>query len=246
MAGRRQISVRSISADQAIVLREAMTTYLRLYAPAQREAQAVCEQFVAMIDDQLRGQEPTGDATITLSPTGIETDPDGIFPQTFDVTLSGEGTWTASSADMWLHVQSPMGPQVASGTVSFLADENNGLMGQTGQEAERTGTIQVNDAVFTVNQKAWDIPPVYLTPTSKSMTAAAGAGTFDVTINGAGYSGTWTVTPDEGVTVISPTTPQSENGPVNFTVEENTGPARVYEIWVNGKPFTINQAAGGA
>jgi hypothetical protein len=94
-----------------------------------------------------------------------------------------------------------------------------------------------------------DVPPVTLNPTSASLPATAGTGTFTVTITGTGLSNTWTVVPDAAATwlsITSPTAPQSVNGPVSYSVTENTDVARTAGVYVNGKTFTIDQEGTGA
>jgi hypothetical protein len=92
-----------------------------------------------------------------------------------------------------------------------------------------------------------DVPPVTINPTDASPTAAGGSGSFDVTMTGPGVSGTWTVDKDaaaDWLTVDSPTTPQTADGSVDYTVAANaTGSPRSGAIYVNGKTFTVNQGA---
>jgi len=91
------------------------------------------------------------------------------------------------------------------------------------------------------------VPGVSLTPESATATAAGGDGSFDVTITGAGASGTWTVDKDasaDWLTLISPLTPQSVDGTVNYTAAANSGPQRSANFYVNGKTFTVTQDAG--
>jgi hypothetical protein len=89
------------------------------------------------------------------------------------------------------------------------------------------------------------VPPVTLSPTSDTVAmGGTSAGTFDVTITGPGQSRTWIVTKDASatwLTIVSPTTPQSVDGPVNYTVAPNAGGARSANMYVNGKTFTVNQ-----
>lgn len=90
-----------------------------------------------------------------------------------------------------------------------------------------------------------DVPPVDIAPTSQSTPAAGGPYSFTVTITGAGTSGTWTATSDAvatWLTIDSPTTPQTVDGEVDYTVSANIGAARTANIYVNGKTFTVNQA----
>jgi len=94
-----------------------------------------------------------------------------------------------------------------------------------------------------------DVPPVALNPTSASLPATAGTGSFTVTITGTGLSNTWTVVPDAAATWLSitaPMSPQSVNGPVNYAVTENLDVARSAGVYVNGKTFAIDQEGTGA
>jgi hypothetical protein len=238
MFSRRRVSVRSITPEEGVILREAMNTYLRLYAPADPESQDVCEQFIAKIDEQLRGEESSGtDAAITLSPTSAQMSADG-GTQSFDVTLTGEGSWSVSAADMWLHIDSPAGPQAESGTVNYTADWND--------EGPRSGEIHVNDAVFTVTQEIYPVPAVSIAPSTATVLASGGTGSIAVTITAPGESGTWTVDKDADATWLTytPMVPQSADGTVNWTADGNTtGEPRQAHFYINGKTFILNQGA---
>jgi hypothetical protein len=90
-----------------------------------------------------------------------------------------------------------------------------------------------------------DVPPVTLSPTSATSPGVGGASSFTVTMTGPGLSGTWTVDKDVAwITIVSPTTPQSVSGPVNYSVDALTPPpaSRVGRIYVNGKTFTVTQS----
>jgi hypothetical protein len=91
-----------------------------------------------------------------------------------------------------------------------------------------------------------EVPPVTINPTSASMEATAGSGSFTVTITGPGVSGTWTATKDSTATwlTFSPDTPQSVDGDVTYSVTANIGAERSANIYVNGKTFSVTQAAG--
>jgi hypothetical protein len=91
-----------------------------------------------------------------------------------------------------------------------------------------------------------DVPPVEIAPASQSTPAMGGAYSFTVTITGEGTSGTWEATSDAvatWLTITSPTTPQTVDGPVNYTVAANVGAARSAAIYVNGKTHMVSQAA---
>jgi hypothetical protein len=91
-----------------------------------------------------------------------------------------------------------------------------------------------------------DVPPVTIDPTNDSLPATAGSGSFHVTITGPGASGTWIAEKDAMATwlTVSPTTPQSVDGNVSYSVTANTGAVRTANIYVNGKTFAITQSAG--
>ena len=93
-----------------------------------------------------------------------------------------------------------------------------------------------------------DVPPVAISPTSATALAAGETGkTFDVAITGEGVSGTWTVEVEASalwITVVSPTTPQSTDGRVDYDVAENLGVQRSGDMTVNGETFTVTQDAG--
>ena len=234
-------------AQKAAVLREAVSYYIRnsLRAPDVRE---ICENFIAAIDEALGaggGGGGGGTGTVTVSPTSA-TVPAEEGTGSFEVTLTSEGSWTARAVDPWLHIDSPTGPQTASGTVTFSVQANNGTVGEPA--ADRSGTIQVNSAAFTLTQTPWDVLPVELEPKEATFDSSGGPGSFEVTITGSGASGTWTVdilnAARTWLTLNSPTAPQSADGPVTFSVWANTGAERTGKFFVNGQPFTVTQAAG--
>jgi hypothetical protein len=108
---------------------------------------------------------------------------------------------------------------------------------------------QRSESVAAPEAPMWDVPPVALSPTEASVSAAGGEGNFAVTITGAGASGTWTVDKDadaDWLTVISPTTPQSTDGVVDYGTVANAGEERVAHCYVNGKTFTVTQAGASA
>jgi hypothetical protein len=91
-----------------------------------------------------------------------------------------------------------------------------------------------------------DVPPVTIDPTSAAVAAAGESGSFAVTLTGPGLSGTWTAEKDAAADwlTVTPDTPQSTDGDVNYTAAPNLGAERTANINVNGKTFAITQAAG--
>ena len=88
-----------------------------------------------------------------------------------------------------------------------------------------------------------DVAPVTIDPTSASVAAAGGSGSFSVTIDGAAVDPAWTATKDAVADwlTFTPDTPQTVDGDVTYTVTANSGAARTANIYVNGKTFVINQ-----
>lgn len=94
-----------------------------------------------------------------------------------------------------------------------------------------------------------DVPPVTLDPTSATVPAAGGSGTFTVTMTGPGVSNAWTVDKQSEatwLTIVSPTGPQTVSGTVSYTAAENTNAARTGDMYINGKTFTVDQAGVAA
>jgi len=93
-----------------------------------------------------------------------------------------------------------------------------------------------------------DVPGVSITPSSAAAAAAGDTGSIAVAITSPGVSGTWTVSKDAvaGWLTYSPITPQSADGTVNWTAAANSMGARTGNLYINGKTFTVTQAAAGA
>jgi hypothetical protein len=90
------------------------------------------------------------DGSVSLSPTGA-IPPAAGGSNSFQVTMTGEGTWTATGGAPWLTIDSPTGPQTQSGDVNYTVDANDG-------PGTRAGDIQVNTETFTVTQAAPVLP----------------------------------------------------------------------------------------
>ena len=91
-------------------------------------------------------------------------------------------------------------------------------------------------------------PPavVSLSPDVAPASADGDTGSVIVTIT---TPGTWVVDPDPAAAWLTytPTTPQSEDGTVDWTAEANTTEeARDATLHVNGEPFTVTQDAAAA
>jgi hypothetical protein len=98
------------------------------------------------LSDALENLQPDvpPDAFVSLSPTGAIPNATG-GADFFRVTMTNEGTWTASGGTVWLTIDSPTAPQTQSGDVHYTVAPNT----DTGV---RAGDIQVNSETFTVTQ----------------------------------------------------------------------------------------------
>jgi hypothetical protein len=160
-----QIPVTFATAEEATILREAVTTYLRLYASADDDAQKICEQFVSAIDEQLRANPPAQPPEPSLNP------PNSLAPKTggisfkFSVNADGSTTqWVATADVPWLSVNDPLAPTSGDGTVTY------GVMANA--NAPRNGTITVSgfNLTFSVNQMAGDQAAPATDPTAGAQT----------------------------------------------------------------------------
>jgi Putative binding domain, N-terminal/Viral BACON domain len=163
---------------------------------------------------------------------------DGGGTGSFAVNASAGCAWTATSRAPWITVNGAASG-AGSGSVNFSVIANP--MGG----GPRSGTIGVNDQIFTVNQAAGAACVYTLTPTSQDFPAGAAAGSFSVSTV---LTCPWSATSnDPWITIIGPGS-GAGNGIVSFSITENTAgsPARTGSIGVRGPTFTINQAAPGS
>jgi hypothetical protein len=138
-------------------------------------------------------------------------------------------TWTATSNASWITSNSSGS---GSGTISFSYQANTG--------PARSGTITVGGQTFTVNQAATGCT-YGITPTTSSVSAAAGTGSFSIgTISGCAWSAV------SNVPWITTSSSGTLSGSIIYNYQANTGPARSGTITVGGQTFTLNQAAATA
>lgn len=141
------ISVTFATSEEAMIMREAANTYLRLYVHAGEASQSVCQQFVSAVDQELRDTTPALPPEPSLNPPNLNADATGGPSNTFDVISDGEpAPWTAMANDSWLNVISPGEPTTGDGAVVYAISPNTG--------DARTGTISITglNLTFTVNQ----------------------------------------------------------------------------------------------
>jgi len=155
---------------------------------------------------------------------------------TVGLTTGATCPWTVQSQASWISVTSPstgLGPVVVALTIA----PNSGTA--------RTGTVQVANQTFTVNQAAASSPPpptctYTLATASASVTASGGSLTVGLTT---GATCTWTV--QSLASWITVTSLSTGSGPtvVALTVAPNSGNARTGTVQVANQTFTVNQAA---
>lgn len=162
-------------------------------------------------------------ATVTVNPATVGIPENGGSRA---VAITSSGVWVAVSLDSWITLGQPAAAS-GNGTLNFSALANSSGLG-------RTGSIRVNGVAITVTQPG----PLTINPSSISVTAAGGPGSFNVSST-AGWSAAsnsaWiTVTTNSG----------SGNGNVNYNVAPNLDPvARNGSISVGASLFTISQTA---
>ena len=171
----------------------------------------------------------------TFSPDTIEpTSAGGTFSSTYTPPVGAIGcnTWTATSADSWVHNLSP-----ASGTgtqsISFTVDANS-----TG--STRYSEIDIGSAAVYIDQVSGPSCSYSLSPTSASVATSASSGSFAInTTAGCAWTATTASSFVSGVTALG-----VGSGTVNYSVAANTGPARSATITAGGQTHTINQPSG--
>jgi hypothetical protein len=144
-----QIPVTFATPEEATILREAVNTYLRLFALAGDASQTVCEQFIAVIDEQLRNNQPAQPPQPSLTPPSLNASATGGPSNQFSVNSDGDtAPWTANANTSWLIVIDPTSPQTGDGTVTYAVMANSG--------AARNGTITISgfNLTFPVSQAA--------------------------------------------------------------------------------------------
>jgi CSLREA domain-containing protein len=154
--------------------------------------------------------------------------------QNITVTATSGCPWTAAitSDSPWVTITSSS-PGSGNGTVAISVTPNSG--------AQRTATLTIAGQTFTVTQDAGCTYSI--SPTSSQPLSAAGGNSL-FTLTATSSSCQWTATTTD-TWITFPNGPNGTGtGPVNFSVQANTGVARSGKIIVGGKEFTVNQQNG--
>jgi hypothetical protein len=154
---------------------------------------------------------------------------------TFTVTAPAGCAWTATEQSSWITIDSG-GSGNGPGTVTFTAANYTGT-------TERTATMTIAGQTVDIVQEGlactFDV-----TPTSRSLPAAAGTSSFSVS---AAAGCTWTATEQISWLTIA-AGQQNGNGPgtVNFSVTANTSTSqRSGTLTVAGDQVTVTQSGAG-
>jgi uncharacterized protein (TIGR03437 family) len=170
--------------------------------------QPACSFTLSPSFQQIRSSGDTGTVTITANLSSC--------------------TRTAISDAAWLTI--PVGSTgTGSGTLSWTATANN-------QGAQRTGRITVGDATFTVQQEGAACTSS-IAPSTQSLPAAGGTGSFTLTTNCA-----WQAASTAPWLSITSSTTGSGNATITFSAPPNLSPqSRSASITVGTTAFTVTQ-----
>lgn len=147
-----------------------------------------------------------------------------------DVTAPAGCLWKALSQDDWITVTAG-GNGIGNGTFSYSVEPNGG--------AARTGTIDVEGQIFTVNQAGTGGCAFSISPGSALFAQTGGEGNVSVNTS-AGCN--WTAVSNAPWINISSGDSGSGSGTVNYIVRDNmTGSPRQGTMTIAGLTFTVVQ-----
>jgi immune inhibitor A len=186
----------------------------------------------AYVDNVVITKVPAATCAYSISPAS-QSFPSAGGAGSVSVTLtSGTGcAWTASSNASWVTVTSGSSGS-GNGTVGYAVAANSG--------SARSGTATIAGQTFTVSQVAASCSYT-LSPTSASVGASGGAGSFTVN-TGAGCP--WTAASGAGWLHVTGGSTGSGPGSVSYVVDTNSGLQRAGSIVAGGQVFTVNQTGG--
>lgn len=162
---------------------------------------------------------PNANAAVLTSVSSVITQ----SPCAWSALVTSGGSWLSTSSS-----------GTGNGAINITVAQNTG--------PARTGTIDVNGNILTINQPA--MPCVYSLSTSSYTCPNANAGVLTSVSNVVTQSFcTWSALVTSGGSWLSTTSSGTGNGAIDITVTQNTGPARIGTIDINGTTLTINQPA---
>jgi len=145
------------------------------------------------------------------------------------VTTTSDCAWTAMAGAPWITVTGS-GAVRGDGTVNVVVAANTG--------SARNGTVTIAGDTFTITQAA---PPCSfaLSPTSQTLSSAAGGGIVTVTTQ-AGCTWTASTSDPEWLSITAGKT-GTGNGTVTYAVTANTEKARAGQLTIGGQKFDVSQ-----
>jgi uncharacterized protein (TIGR03437 family) len=183
----------------------------------------------------------SGGATCTYSLSPSSASP-GATQATGSITVTaGTGcAWTATSnATSWITITAGASGS-GNGTVSYTVAANTGT-------TSRTGTITVGGQTFTVNQAAAAACSYSMTPSTNTMGAQGGSGSFVVTT---GSTCSWSASVSSSASSwlhLGSSTSGTGGGTVGYSADVNTSTvSRTGIITVGGQTFTLTEAGGAS
>ena len=173
--------------------------------------------------------------TYSLTPANYNVPTSDGGPFSIEVTTESSCSWTASTDDDWITINSGNGP--GNGTCEYTVSKNS-------TTSVKTGTIKIGDKNFTISLPAGKTDCVYTLSdySSGTLSVEGGSGySFSVTANCKWIASTG----DTWITITTGSAPG--NGSCTYSVDRNSGTStRTGYIKVEDKTFTVIQAAGNA
>ena len=145
------------------------------------------------------------------------------------ITISGDGSWTATSDSVWISIaQGAAG--TGAGSCVYIVNANN-------TADTRIGHIDVAGNVYTITQYGYG---AIISPMAATYDRLGGSGSIEVTVD-AGIS--WTAVANDEWIKVSPQSGISV-GKVGYEVAEYVGGVvtRVGSITIGGQTFTVTQS----
>ena len=146
----------------------------------------------------------------------------------FEVNAQAGCDWTAETDDLWITITSGASGE-GPGTVNYTVAVNP-------TDQPRTGTIEVEDSVFTITQ---DEACLYLLdPVARQVPVEAGMATFGVDTDEACF---WTAVSNVSWLTVTENETGFGAATVKYEFEANEGPARQGTITVVNATHTVTQ-----
>ena len=146
------------------------------------------------------------------------------------VTAPAGCSWSSSSNASWIGISSGNNGS-GSGSVQLVIGAN--------ADAARSGTVSIAGQTSTINQASGCTYSI--SPSSATVPAAGGPGSFGVTTGG---TCGWTAIANAAWVSITSGTSAGGSGTVQFVVSANPGAARSAIITTAGQTFTVSQESG--